>query len=72
MGQSGAEVALQRQDLTLFSRFREEGLGLARTPEKQDLYSYIMYRCVVGSRAYGLDEEASNFDRRVSTHFFGR
>jgi predicted nucleotidyltransferase len=30
----------------------------------KDLYSYIIYRCVVGSRAYGLDELGSDTDRR--------
>lgn len=61
---SGAEVTLQRQDLTLFTRFQEEGLELASASEGEDLYSYVIYRCVIGSRAYGLDEEASDFDRR--------
>ena len=29
-----------------------------------DLSEYIIYRCIVGSRAYGLDEEESDIDRR--------
>ena len=29
-----------------------------------DLYQYVIYRCVVGSRTYGLDREESDFDRR--------
>lgn len=29
-----------------------------------DLYQYVIYRCVVGSRAYGLDQEGSDTDRR--------
>lgn len=29
-----------------------------------DLYEYVIYRCVVGSRAYGLDESGSDTDRR--------
>ena len=29
-----------------------------------DLESFILYRCVVGSRAYGLDTDASDTDRR--------
>ncbi|MBF6613957.1 MAG: nucleotidyltransferase domain-containing protein [Chloroflexi bacterium] len=61
---SGADVAFQRQDLAVFTRFQEEGLEQAGAFDKEDLYNYVIYRCVVGSRAYGLDEEASDFDRR--------
>lgn len=28
------------------------------------LYERVVYRCVIGSRAYGLDDEASDTDRR--------
>lgn len=35
----------------------------AITPEV-DLHQYVIYRCVVGSRAFGLDVEGSDFDRR--------
>lgn len=30
----------------------------------RDLYDYVIYRCVVGSRAYGLDVDQSDVDRR--------
>lgn len=33
-------------------------------PENFDLESLIIYRCVVGSRAYGLDNDESDTDRR--------
>jgi len=59
---SGAEVALQRQDLALFTRFQERGIQPG--DEELDLYRYVIYRCIVGSRAYGLDEEGSDVDRR--------
>ena len=29
-----------------------------------NFHNYIIYRCVVGSRAFGLDESSSDFDRR--------
>ena len=29
-----------------------------------NLQPHVIYRCVVGSRAYGLDHEDSDFDRR--------
>jgi hypothetical protein len=30
----------------------------------EDLYAYVIYRCIVGSRAYGLEEADSDTDRR--------
>lgn len=59
---SGAEVALQRHDLALFTRFQERGIQSG--DEELDLYRYVIYRCIVGSRAYGLDEDGSDVDRR--------
>jgi uncharacterized protein len=38
-------------------------LALFRTPS-HDLFEYVIYRCVVGSRAYGLEETDSDTDRR--------
>lgn len=38
-------------------------LAVFRTPP-HDLYEYVIYRCVVGSRAYGLDESGADSDRR--------
>lgn len=61
---SGQEIGLQRQDLTILTRFQEEGLQGTSAPEAEDFYKYVVYRCVVGSRAYGLDNEASDVDRR--------
>lgn len=59
-----AEVALSRHDLTVFTRFQEEGLREVVAAEERELFNYVIYRCVVGSRAYGLDEEGSDVDRR--------
>lgn len=36
----------------------------SHTSEYQDLYPYVIYRCVVGSRAYGLGNDESDTDRR--------
>jgi predicted nucleotidyltransferase len=38
-------------------------LAVFRTPP-HDLYEYVVYRCIVGSRAYGLDDSDSDIDRR--------
>jgi len=39
-------------------------LTSAATDSGFDLESFILYRCVVGSRAYGLDNDESDTDRR--------
>ena len=31
---------------------------------EHDLYRYVIFQCVIGSRAYGLDHESSDTDRR--------
>lgn len=36
----------------------------AAAVEQNHLYSFVIYRCVVGSRAYGLGSEESDTDRR--------
>jgi hypothetical protein len=42
----------------------QRGLTSAATETGFDLESFIIYRCVVGSRAYGLDNDESDTDRR--------
>jgi predicted nucleotidyltransferase len=60
---SGAELSFQGHELSVFTRFQEQGLHHAGS-EAEDLFGHVIYRCVVGSRAYGLDNEGSDVDRR--------
>lgn len=61
----GIETTLQRKDIRALNRFQQEGFRLAAGAESQEhLFNDVIYRCVVGSRAYGLDEEGSDTDRR--------
>src|SRR5215469_10262620 len=61
----GNEVALRRQQLAIRKQVQQAGLQPAWTEETEaDLYQYVIYRCVVGSRAYGLDGPGSDTDRR--------
>lgn len=59
----GREVALQRSQLSIRKAHQREGV-LPAAPEPDSLRPYIIYRCVVGSRAYGLDDAGSDTDRR--------
>jgi predicted nucleotidyltransferase len=57
----GAEESFHRADLTIFKHVQAEVPG-AR--DSTDLYGFVIYRCVVGSTAYGLSQEGSDTDRR--------
>jgi hypothetical protein len=38
--------------------------GVPGGPDPSALYRFVIYRCIVGSTAYGLDREGSDVDRR--------
>ena len=60
----GGEAALRRDELSIRKDYQRGGLQLEAALDRRDLERYIIYRCVVGSRAYGLDDAASDTDRR--------
>lgn len=61
----GAEVSLRRDELSIR---KHEQSGVMGDPGEvlrdHDLYAHVVYRCVVGSRAYGLQNEGSDVDLR--------
>lgn len=59
----GTETVLRHEELIIRSHFTDPQVT-AEPPENGDLSNYIIYRCVVGSRAYGLDHAQSDIDRR--------
>jgi hypothetical protein len=59
----GREVGLRRTQLRIRKEHQRAG-ALPPAPEPDSLRPYIIYRCVVGSRAFGLDDERSDTDRR--------
>lgn len=58
----GQQVGLHRHELSIRKDYQqvEQSDFLA----DYELRDYIIYRCIVGSRAYGLDDEHSDTDRR--------
>jgi predicted nucleotidyltransferase len=60
----GGEGGLRRRDFSILSQYKAAEAGLPHPLSDQDLTPYIIYRCVVGSRAYGLDGPGSDTDRR--------
>ena len=59
----GFEKALERGQLEVLKHFKDR-LGDGGPAAEFDLEEFIIYRCVVGSRAYGLDQDDSDTDRR--------
>jgi len=58
----GFEASLLRDELEVLKHFKDR-FGSTGTPEF-DLEHHVIYRCIVGSRAYGLDTDASDTDLR--------
>ncbi len=61
----GTEAAFHHDHLIRLAEFQQGGSmdsesGLARS----GLFDRVIFRCVIGSRAYGLDNENSDIDRR--------
>ena len=62
---NGVEVALHRHELTIRKQHQMGALAEMESPlAEAGLYDYVIYRCIIGSRAYGLDHAASDTDRR--------
>src|SRR5688572_1470866 len=62
------EAAFKRSELAVLSHYKAgamaEDHGATGPLAEYDLYEHVIFRCVVGSRAYGLDDEQSDTDRR--------
>jgi predicted nucleotidyltransferase len=61
----GFEAPIHHDQLTRLSDFKSGQTRPNDSPPLSDgLYERVIYRCVIGSRAYGLDDESSDTDRR--------
>lgn len=58
---NGTEISLRRTEFELLSVVQEGGWEL---PPPFDLEKGVIIRCLIGSRAYGLEEPDSDVDRR--------
>ena len=58
----GVEAALRPAEATSLARYQAGEIDLPE--EAADLRERIIYRCIIGSQAYGLAGEASDVDRR--------
>jgi uncharacterized protein len=61
----GVEVNLPHDDVVSLAKFKEGEVGDSdRAVDSSDLYDRVIFRCVIGSRAYGLETSDSDTDRR--------
>jgi predicted nucleotidyltransferase len=61
----GLEVALQQDELVMLAHFKEGEIGDSQISiARSNLYDRVIFRCVIGSRAYGLDDQESDTDYR--------
>jgi predicted nucleotidyltransferase len=59
----GYEATLPRAALVLLAEHKAGPMAGPGEPSV-NLYEHVIYRCIVGSRAFGLDHDASDTDRR--------
>jgi hypothetical protein len=59
----GFETSLHRSTFAI-RRQHQQGLLSENAGSLEDLKEFVIYRCVVGSRAFGLDHDGSDTDRR--------
>lgn len=60
----GFESAIHHDQLTRLADFKRVQIGSNETPINEVLYDRVIFRCVIGSRAYGLEGDESDTDRR--------
>lgn len=61
----GVEATLGKGEIVPLAKYKEGTIGDSQITSKQEnLYERVIYRCVIGSRAYGLEHSESDTDRR--------
>jgi len=55
---------ITRAEMSVRKLHQRAGLDGVSALEEHDLQEFVIYRCIVGSRAYGLDHEGSDTDLR--------
>lgn len=61
----GVEEDLPREAIVMLAQFQEGEIGdQSISATRSNLYDRVIFRCIVGSRAYGLDDERSDTDYR--------
>lgn len=60
----GVEGALKQNQLVMLAKFREGAATEHLAQHRDGMFERVIFRCVIGSRAYGLEDESSDIDYR--------
>lgn len=60
----GFEAALKQNELVMLAKFKEGDTQAFAAPQRDSLFERVIFRCVIGSRAYGLEDDSSDIDYR--------
>jgi hypothetical protein len=69
----GFETSFTRRELSVLAHYKQAAMTPSDASAQDepagplveyDLFGHVIFRCVIGSRAYGLDDEGSDTDRR--------
>ena len=62
---NGTIINLKRFEFSIRKHFQSSGLELSENVlQELNFFDHVIYRCVVGSKAYGLDDSDSDMDCR--------
>ena len=61
---TGGEWVMDRAEFAVRTHLRQTVVQRLQGYDDSVLYQHVIYRCIVGSRAYGLDDKDSDTDRR--------
>ena len=60
----GGQASLHREEIVIRKHLQNVDFDRPDPLSDRELFDYVIYQCLVGSRAYGLDVEESDEDRR--------
>ena len=61
----GVEEVVKPSNLSCLSKYKEGSIGDARQLDSTtDFHNFVIFRCIIGSQAYGLSDSKSDIDRR--------
>jgi hypothetical protein len=58
------EAGFKRQELAILAQYQTSAIADPHVLNEYNLFDHVIYRCIVGSKAYGLDDAESDIDRR--------
>lgn len=63
----GRELSVKPRELAMLALYKQTLIGRDSNPEAPETHAFadrVIYRCIIGSRAYGLNTEESDVDQR--------